>query len=704
MKKATRSRKAQRAQRFQQLSAKTRPAVETCLPAAAAGADAPPATVLRAAQYVRMSTDHQKYSIINQSAANHAYAAANGFDIVRTYADEGKSGVSMQRRDGLRGLLSDIDEGRADFSVILVYDVSRWGRFQDVDESGHYEFICKKAGIRLVYCAEQFANDGTLFSAIVKGIKRAMAAEYSRELSVKVFLGQRRIAALGYNVAASAPYGFRRLLLDSSGNPKGILPRGTHKSIHTDRTIMVLGPAAEVKTVRWIFTTYATGKMPRREIARALNRRGIKNSVGNRWTSLCVRRVLKNERYIGNNVWNQTSGKLRTKRVKNDPESWVRVEGAHQAIVDRKIFAKAQSVLRKEIRIVSLEDKLNPLRKLLRRHRRLTTGIINQAHGVPSSGSYRRWFGSLHAAYRLVDFVPPRRQPSAYQTGVIAAQRLSNERLLECLRQLLLTRGFLNELVVNQSADLPCATTYRNRFGGLHRAYELIGYVKRNKKGRRIRPPRNFTNEQLLAKLRALLAEKGRLTYELIDGDPAMPSSNTYIYRFGCLSRACELIGYDAGVRSLSDRERRRTYTDEYLLNTLRAIKKKYGALSTKIVRAAKAGPSFNTYCARFGSIARAFELVGYSPKRRQQTSRPKLVPYRKPQNARPDSKRDLLRALKKLWRKRGKLSEAIIEKSSDVPSCTLYRRRFGSLSHVYNLIGYPPSWREHRPKPRVSA
>lgn len=72
----------------------------------------------------------------------------------------------------------------ADFNFILVYDVSRWGRFQDADESAYYEYICKRAGINVAYCAEQFENDGSPVSTIVKGVKRAMAGEYSRELSV----------------------------------------------------------------------------------------------------------------------------------------------------------------------------------------------------------------------------------------------------------------------------------------------------------------------------------------------------------------------------------------------------------------------------------------------------------------------------------------------------------------------------------------
>ena len=95
--------------------------------------------------------------------------------IVRTYADDGKSGLSIDGRNELKMLIEDVESGRADFDVILVYDISRWGRFQDADESAYYEYICKRSGIRVIYCAEQFKNDDSPVSTIVKSVKRAMA-------------------------------------------------------------------------------------------------------------------------------------------------------------------------------------------------------------------------------------------------------------------------------------------------------------------------------------------------------------------------------------------------------------------------------------------------------------------------------------------------------------------------------------------------
>jgi DNA invertase Pin-like site-specific DNA recombinase len=113
---------------------------------------------VRGAQYVRMSTEHQKYSTENQAEAMQQYAVRRGIEIVRTYADEGKSGLSLDGRDALKQLIEDVQSGKTDFTTILVYDVSRWGRFQDADESAYYEYICKRAGIAVQYCAEHLPD------------------------------------------------------------------------------------------------------------------------------------------------------------------------------------------------------------------------------------------------------------------------------------------------------------------------------------------------------------------------------------------------------------------------------------------------------------------------------------------------------------------------------------------------------------------
>lgn len=206
-----------------------------------------------AAQYVRMSTEHQRYSTENQADAILQYADERGYRIIQTYSDAGKSGLRIQGRAGLTQLIQDIEAGQTTFETVLVYDVSRWGRFQDADESAYYEYICKRAGISVEYCAEQFENDGSPVSTIVKGVKRAMAGEYSRELSLKVFAGQCRLIKLGYRQGGAPGFGLRRMLIDETGQTKGILSRGEHKSIQTDRVMLVPGPDEEVTIVNQIF-------------------------------------------------------------------------------------------------------------------------------------------------------------------------------------------------------------------------------------------------------------------------------------------------------------------------------------------------------------------------------------------------------------------------------------------------------------------
>jgi len=102
---------------------------------------------LRAAQYVRMSTEHQRYSTENQASAIAEYAKAHGIEIVRTYEDAGKSGLTLKGRPGLQRLLTDVQGPGRDFELILVYDVSRWGRFPDPDEAASYVHACKKRGV-----------------------------------------------------------------------------------------------------------------------------------------------------------------------------------------------------------------------------------------------------------------------------------------------------------------------------------------------------------------------------------------------------------------------------------------------------------------------------------------------------------------------------------------------------------------------------
>jgi len=283
--------------------------------------------------------------------------------------------------------------------------VSRWGRFQDVDEAAHYEFVCRQAGIHIEYCAEQFDNDGNPMGALLKSMKRIMAAEFSRELSVKTFIGQRRIASMGFRPGAAAGFGLRRLIVDKNGKTRAVLQRGQQKIIATDRTLLVPGPSAEVAAVRFMFKACAAGKSYQ-QIADALNRRYANLDRGKTWTVWAVAHILKNEKYAGNLIWNKGSHKLGVKKVANPKSEWIRVEGAFKPIVSREQFEEARRAVRERMNGTPEHVLLRGLQRLFDEKGRLTKEMMRADKRIPGPHAYERCFGNILEAYRRVGFQP----------------------------------------------------------------------------------------------------------------------------------------------------------------------------------------------------------------------------------------------------------------------------------------------------------
>jgi DNA invertase Pin-like site-specific DNA recombinase len=355
-----------------------------------------------------MSTDHQQYSTENQHAAIQKFADAHGIVIVRSFIDLGKSGVGIHGRDALQELLQVVESGHADFSTILVYDVSRWGRFQEPDEGAYYEFRCIRANITVQYCTEQFPVENAPMSAVMKSLKRAMAGEYSRDLSAKVFAGQCRLITLGFRQGGTPGYGLRRQLLDQHGQPKAILARGVRKSFQMDRVILTPGPEFEIKTVQRIYRLFTQDRFSETQIATELNNERITAEAGRLWTRGMVHELLTNEKYIGNNIYNRTSTKLQRPRVLNSPEHWVRRDGAYQPVVEADLFAAAQQIISERDYHYTDEELLECLRTLLKQHGKLSGVIISEAPDMPSAATYRHRFQHLRRAYELIGYTPAR--------------------------------------------------------------------------------------------------------------------------------------------------------------------------------------------------------------------------------------------------------------------------------------------------------
>lgn len=359
--------------------------------------------LIPAAQYLRMSTEHQQYSLDNQRIAIQAYAEGHGFAVVQTYTDAAKSGVVLRRRNGLRQLLQDVI-GKPQYKAILVYDVSRWGRFQDADEAAHYEFLCKSAGIPVHYCAETFVNDGTLPNMLTKALKRMMAGEYSRELGVKTLDGLKRLALLGFKQGGSAGYGLNRMLVSAERTPKVRLAPGEYKSIATDRVILVPGPIEEVECVRTIYRMFLDVKRTVYGIAQELNRRNIKYIGSSKWDYLAVHNILSHPKYAGCNVYGRTSQRLGTPSIRTPQSEWIVKPEAFLPLVDEATFRQAQRVLLGRTINKSNEQLLFALRMLLAEKGRLSLQLIKDAPDMPSPSAYRGRFGSVRRAYELIGY------------------------------------------------------------------------------------------------------------------------------------------------------------------------------------------------------------------------------------------------------------------------------------------------------------
>lgn len=428
---------------------------------------------MRAALYVRASTDLQKYSTANQTAALLAYALQHGYTVVGSFEDDGRSGLDLEGRPGLKALLQEALAPYPSFQALLVYDVSRWGRFQDADEGAHYEFLCRRAGIKVVYCAESFANDGSPMSHIMKAIRRTMAAEYSRELSEKVSRGKRRLASMGF-AQAQAVYGLRRMLVDEHGKPRGVLEAGERKAVQSDRVVFVPGPAAEVAVVRRIFRLFAHLGLGYADIARFLNDRHIPGPRGGQWKGNTVSLMLTNEIYIGTLTYGRSACKLQKVR-RTQPEEWIRLEGAIQSIVSRKDFQRVQWRKARMTKARTDDYYLKPLKRLLKREGYLTAGMIDAEPNMPKATAYEWRFHGLTNAYRLIGYNSPYR--ALAQDCRARAREPDRQTMLQKLRALLGRTGYLTRALIDSEPEMPNSRQYQWAFGDLATAYRLVDYA-----------------------------------------------------------------------------------------------------------------------------------------------------------------------------------------------------------------------------------
>ncbi|MCZ5510192.1 recombinase family protein [Escherichia coli] len=146
--------------------------------------------------------------------------------------------------------------------------------------------------------------------------------------------------------------------------------------------------------------------MPEFIIAERLNEQNIPAENGTLWTRAKIHQILTNEKYIGNNIYNKTSSKLKSRLVKNPKMNGLDATRHINPLFQRKKYNKAQEII--QLRSVHLtnEELLEKLKQKLESNGKLSGFIIDEDDTGPSSSVYRTRFGGLLRAYTLIGYKP----------------------------------------------------------------------------------------------------------------------------------------------------------------------------------------------------------------------------------------------------------------------------------------------------------
>jgi len=389
--------------------------------------------IKRAVAYYRHSAqDRQENSVEIQQDQVRKFAADNNIQIVEEYIDRGKTGLITEGREAFQRMLHDVETGKQQFDYVLVLDVSRWGRYQKRDIAAYYSALCEMHGAKVIYATIGFASENDLIHGLRIDIERYQAANYSRELSTKVFKGCAKIASQGFRAGGMPPYAFHRILLDEQRNPVQVLDPGQRKSIQNQRVTLEPGRPEEIAVIKHIFRAFVKQKKNPKQIAGILNAEEILSPGERRWSAQSVRAILENELYAGTMVYNKTTQRLKSPSRSNPKGEWIRAENAFPAIIDRTIFDSAQNAIRQaeEARALRYSDKdmLERLRALYTRYGTVRGSLIAGEKEMVSSATYSKHFGNIVAAYQqlFADVIADRR------SEVMQTLKLSVPEITEC--------------------------------------------------------------------------------------------------------------------------------------------------------------------------------------------------------------------------------------------------------------------------------
>lgn len=291
-------------------------------------------TKYSSALYCRLSSEDEledeSRSITNQKDLLERYAKENNLDVYDIYVDDGVSGTTFDRPD-FRRMIKDIEDKKV--NMVIVKDSSRLGR--DYIQFGEYiEKYFPKNNVRVIAILDNYDSAVDNGVADTLPFRAVMNDFYAKDTSKKVRSTKQKNAKQGLFMGRYAPFGY-----DKS-------PEDKHKLIVNEEC---------AKVVRRIFDLYLEGTSIL-NISYIFNQEKIKTpsqmmnmqKQTDRWYSQVIRRILKNEMYIGNMVQcKKRKINYKLKKVIDMPkEDWVIVENTHEPIIEKEKFYAVQDLLK----------------------------------------------------------------------------------------------------------------------------------------------------------------------------------------------------------------------------------------------------------------------------------------------------------------------------------------------------------------------
>ena len=281
---------------------------------------------LKVAGYARVSSDSADQ--LNSFAAQVIYYTQlieenQKWELVEVYADEGVTGVSTEKRDDFNRMIKDCRNGKID--RIITKSVSRFAR----NTLDSISTLRELRSMGVTVCFEKEGIDtATLNSENLVTLYSLFAQQESMSISQNCKKGARMRMAEGTYVASNAPYGYRLV----------------------NNQLEIYEPEAEV--VRGIFKRYLRGTGSS-QIAEALNQSEVNcKNGGTLWWPSAINKILKNERYIGDALFQKTFNEdviPYNNRINNGELTKYYVNNAHAPIITRIEYELANILIKERV-------------------------------------------------------------------------------------------------------------------------------------------------------------------------------------------------------------------------------------------------------------------------------------------------------------------------------------------------------------------